>query len=264
MQQFQQLEFDSLTRVQEFLGAHTDVVGILSTSDARKQLDGAVTQLHDAITIQLTRDRESRAATALRVQQEDDLRQGHMRPIAEFAREKLKGAPDFTALTPSATRLKGARLVQAARAMAAAAQAHLDGLTAAHFPADVITQLATSANAVQSSLDARVPIDRQASEATKNIKAAIAAGRSAVRLISPIVKRAVRGNTALEESWRGARRVKAKPGPVSGTAPFTPTVTTPVVTPPAATTPSLVVGQIPSATTTHTAAATAQEVPRAA
>ena len=212
MNQTELRQLEGLTGAQRFLDAHEDVFGGINASDTRKQLDDIVTEVQDRITVQLANVRAARGIVEGRAQFEQELRRGHMAPIAEFARAKMKGLEDgeFKALTPSAATLKGARLVQAARSMAKAAQAHLSELEAGHFPADVIVQLVAVADVVQAGLDRRAKLVAEAAGATKDIGKGLADGRTLVRTIGAIVKRTAHNDPGLLAEWRGSQRVKVK------------------------------------------------------
>lgn len=217
MKQIELRQLDSLAGAQTFLDAHANQFGNINASDVRTRLDDITKTVQDRITVQLARTRASHGETKARTGLEQDLRKGHMNPIAEFARAKMTGLDEleFRALTPSAADLKGARLVQAARGMAKAAEAHLPNLEAGHFPADVVTQLVTAADAVQANLDRRKSVNIETVGATADIRTALAEGRAIVRTIGAVVKRAAHKNPGLLAEWRSAQRVKIKPGVVA-------------------------------------------------
>jgi hypothetical protein len=155
MDKVQQYRGEALRRAQQCLDAHPDVFGAVNASDARKELDAALTKLDSAVDLQLARGREAKGEKNYQDVLERDLRDRHMMPVARFALGKLAGTPNIKALTPSASKLKGAQLVHAARAMAVAATPYVALFTAATFPADFAQQLTAAADAVQGSIDAR-------------------------------------------------------------------------------------------------------------
>ena len=218
---------NSLSGVQGFFAAHDDVFANINASESRRQLDRIVAVVQGNITTQLAQQRASRGTTDTRTRLEDELRKGHMVPIAEWGRAKLVGLAksqvpleqdDFKALTPSTGRVKGARLVQVARGMGRTAERYQAGLEAGHFPADVLAQLNASADAVQAKLDQRDAVRREAIGATAAIQQALSEGRALVRALGAVVKRTARTNPQLLAEWRSAQRVKQKPGVLDGMA----------------------------------------------
>jgi hypothetical protein len=218
----------SFRRVQLFLDSHADVVGAVSTSDARKQLDAAVTQLDATVEEQGARTRDVRGENSNLRTLTRDLKRRNMTPISKYARSKLAGVPNFEALTPNTSDLSGARLIESARAMAAAAAPYAKLFVAAQFPADFLAQLGTAADAIKKSLDVRSQKKLQRSGATKQVGAVIRSGRLAVTSLDALVTRFILGNERLTEEWRVATRIVAKPGVVR---PTTATTTVPPALP---------------------------------
>jgi hypothetical protein len=218
MKQHQQRQLDALRRVQDFLDSHADVVGALRESEGRKQLDAAATRLatldNDQGTAGLELAGQASRAKALTA----DLRASHMQPIARFARARLRGTPDFAALTRSASRLQGKPLVRAARAMATAAAPHADALTRGGFPADTIAQLAAAADALGESLVERANTRVRRVGATKGIEADLLSGREAVAMLHAVIGKQFAGDATFLAEWRAARRVVGKPGAVRAIA----------------------------------------------
>ena len=91
MKQSDLRQFDTLTGTQGFLDAHADLFGNINASDVRTRLDDIITKVQGRITVQLAGAHSARGETAARVVLEGDLRKGHMMPIAEFARARMKG-----------------------------------------------------------------------------------------------------------------------------------------------------------------------------
>lgn len=224
MNQIQLLQVQALRRAQAFLDGRQDVVGTLNSTSARKTLDASVARIGTTVDEQGTRSRETRGETNRRLQLEAELRNAHMGPIAEFARARLTGTPNFAALTPAAGRFRGERLVNAARAMADAAAPFAAQFTEASFPADFLDQLRLAGEEVRSSIDARATKHGQRAGATQGLNAALTEGLASLRAISPVVKRALRGNDALLAEWRSASRVTRKAGRPAGSPVVIPAV----------------------------------------
>jgi hypothetical protein len=219
-------QLDTLTNVQHFLDVHDDVVGPLKDTEGRKLLDAVVAQLFAQENEQFTADGVLRGALARQRSLVAELKQQHMKPIAKFARAKLRGTPDFTALARSGSNLKGSKLVGAARAMATAAASVSDVLTAAQFPADAVKQLGAAADAVANAIVDRAASKQARGAATASIRQHLSLGREAVAMLDPIVTKRLAGNKGLLEGWRQAKRVVKKPGvvktPAIPPAPITP------------------------------------------
>ncbi len=207
MRSTQRYRSEALRRIQQFLDAHSDVFGALNASDARKQLDAAIAQLGPIVDVQGARVRGARGEKQHQVALERELREFHMAPIASFALGKLVGVAKFAALTPSATRFKGARLVQAARAMAEAAVPFAGEFAAASFPADFLQQLTAAADAVQASIEARSRQGVERQKATAAVQETLQQGRSAALMLEAAVGRLVPRRSSLHAEWRAVKRV---------------------------------------------------------
>jgi hypothetical protein len=207
MQAGQRYRGEALRRIQQFLDAYSDVFGALNASDARKQLDEAVAQLGPAVDVQGARVRDTRGEKEHQVELERELREHHMVPVARFALGRLASVPQIGALTPSATRFRGARLVAAARAMATAAIPHAAEFAAASFPADFLQQLTAAADAVQASIEARSRKVVERQNATKAVANILRQGRSAALMLEGAVDRLVPRRSSLHAEWRAVKRV---------------------------------------------------------
>jgi hypothetical protein len=214
MKQHQQRELDSLRRVQDFLTTNAEAIKPLADTEGRRQLDGAVAQLavfgdeQGGSDLQMAGQiNRERSLTA-------DLKARHMQPIATFARARLRGVPDFAALTRSASGVTGRQLVRAARAMATAGAPHAEALTRGGFPADTIAQLAAAADAVQNALVERANTKVTRVGATKGIQEQLRTGREAVAMLHAVISKQFAGDPTFLAGWRAARRVTSKPGAV--------------------------------------------------
>lgn len=212
MKYYEQYQFDSLVRVRDFTDEHAADLGSLVTSEARHQLDEALTQAtafagdQGALALtgtgQLSREKSLAA----------DLRTRHMQAIATFARARLRGAPDFAALVKSGSKLNGKPLVRAARAMATAAAPHADALTRGGFPSDTVAQLAAAAEALDGAIAERANSKVRRVGATKGIREELQKGREAVAMLDAVITKQFADNKPLLAAWRAARRVRVKPG----------------------------------------------------
>lgn len=209
----------SLRRAQHFLDVNSSVVGEVNTTKARQQLDAAVAALDATATEQGTRAREARAVVVGRKQLENKLIRTYMTPLSKFARAELQGVPGFAALTPSANDLRTERLVQSARAMAAAADPLAAQLAEAKFPATFLADLRSAADAVRASIDTKQQKTGSQTGATKQIASALASGRNAVASLDARVSFFIRGNDRLEREWLAAKRVTKSTVPVTAQVP---------------------------------------------
>jgi len=207
MRSKQRYRGESLRRIPQFLDAHPEVFAAVNASDARKQLDAANGQLRSVVDVQGARLREVRGEKQRQVALERDLRERYMAPVATFALGRLAGVENFAALTPSATRFRGARLVQAARAMATAAIPYADAFAAAGFPAEFLDQLTAAADAVQSSIESRARASAERVKATAAVEETLKAGRCAALMLEGAISRLVPRRSSLYAEWRSVKRV---------------------------------------------------------
>jgi hypothetical protein len=235
MKRHQQSQYDALRRVQDFLDQHAEVVGPLNGSEGRKQLDVALDRLgtfgNEQGSADLVMSGQASRARSLSM----DLKVQHMRPIAAFARTRLRGVPDFAALTRREPNLQGKRLVNAARALATAAAPHADALTKGGFPADTVAQLGAAASAVSDALVERANTKVGRVGATKGIADSLSSGMEAVAMLHAVVGKQFAGDHTFLAGWHAAKRVTAKPGAVRGKA--TRAVAAPSATPIGSSTP---------------------------
>lgn len=212
----------SFRRVQAFLDYYVALLGAINTTEARATLDDVVARLDGH---RLSRDAayiQSLGETHRQRQLEAELRDQHMRPVATFAKAKLRGVPNFKAMT-TVRDLSGARLVAAAQAMAEAVVPFVDKFLAADFPSTFMADLSAAAAAVQASIEirSRTHVMRVGSGIASGKE--IERGRDAVGVISGAVLKKLAGNAQLLAEWHVAKRVVLKPGvtraPAAGKVP---------------------------------------------
>ena len=230
MKTHEQYRVDALNRSKNFLDSNVDAVVGLAHSAGMKQLDESLVALAAFSNQQASvnrfikgRAQRERALTA-------DLVDQHMRPIATFARARLRGVPDFAALVKHARKVSGAAIVREARGMATAAAPHVAALVAGGFPADAVTQLGAAADALEAALTDRANAKVGRVTATRGIAEEIKDGREALAMLHAVVSRQLTSNPTLLAGWNSARRVTSKPGVARGGSVSTPvTQVTPVV-----------------------------------
>jgi hypothetical protein len=159
-----------------------------------------------------------------------ELRNQLIAPIGTYARARLRGVPDYAALTRSCKLLEGNSLIRAARAVAVAAAPHASELALGGFPSDTIAQLEACANALQSSLEERANTKVGRVQATKGIDQQVQSGRDAVAMLHAAISRQFANDPTFLTAWDAARRIVAKPGRVRAAAAAS---QTPTLVPPA-------------------------------
>ena len=232
MNQHQQRQLDAHTRVQDFFSAKADVIGALGSSEGKQEFDTAVTAVRDLGIKQGDADREIAGQKSLTEALTINLRTQHMATIATFARAKLRGVPNYAALT-STPRLEGAKIIRAARTMANAAAPYADAMAKGGFPADTVTQLGDAADALERAIAARANAKVARVGSTNGINAQLQVAKESVAVMNAAINRQFVGQHAFLASWNAARRVVSKPGTprsTAGTTAPTPAVatTTPV------------------------------------
>ena len=234
MQKTQRYRGESLRRMQLFLDAHGDVVGTVNSSDARRQLDSALARLGTTVSVQGARVREARGEKQKQGTLEADLRQRLMLPAAKVARGKLATVPNIAALTPSANKLRGASLVKAAHAMAAAAAPYASAFAAASLPADFLSKLTVAADAVQASIEARGRKAADRLQATAAVEEALREGRAGALTIEAAVDHLIPRSSPLYTEWLGIKRIQTANRRSAAPAPSAPPAATadPVGNPP--------------------------------
>lgn len=207
MKKTQRYRGEAIRRAQQFLDAHADIFGAINSSDARKKLDASLTKLDAIVDVQLSRERDARGEMQRQLVLERELRDRHMTPVTKFAKGTLSGVPNFAALTPSAASKQGAALVDAARAMAVAAQPYAKQFVSASFPADFAQQLTDAANALQGSIDTRRRKLADRVGATAGVEAAVKEARFAALVVEGAIGRIVHRGTPLFHEWQSVRRI---------------------------------------------------------
>jgi hypothetical protein len=212
VRQEQQRQLDSIVRVQDFVHTHAELLRGLQESDVLKQLKDSIAAIFDHGNTQGTTQRSLAGQTSRQRALEKQLVRSHMIPIAKFARAKLRGAPDFAALTPRGDNLVGATLLRSARSMATAAAPYADALTAGGFPADTIAQFTAAIDAVSDAIAQRGHLRYVRVGSTKGIAEQIARGREAVKLLDAAICRQFAFDETFLAAWASASRVDLKPG----------------------------------------------------
>lgn len=222
MKTHQQYRIDALHRSKDFLDSNVAAVTGLADSEGKKQLDASITALAGFTNQQEWANRYMAGRKGRERALAVDLVEKHMRPLATFARARLRSVPDVAALAKRSMKGTGAAIVREARGMATAAAPHVATLVAGGFPADVITQLGAAADALEAALADRANAKVERITSTRGIAEELKAGREAVAMLHAVVGRQLASNPTLLAGWNGARRVTSKPGTARGASVSTP------------------------------------------
>src|SRR4051812_27384494 len=205
VKQIQQRSLDALLRVQAFLDANASTVGAIGTSAARRELDDSIAALNDGATAQGTIVRTIAGQKNTQRSLEFSIRNAHMKPIAHFARARLRGTPNFAALTRKVDNLNGPKLVHTARAMATAAAPYADTFAASGMPADTPKQLADIADELQSLITGRAAAKVARVGTTKSMVQHLMAGKEAVTILHAIISKQFANDPTFLAGWNNAR-----------------------------------------------------------
>ena len=212
MKQVQQRTLYSLVSAQTFLDKHVDVLGPISNSQARRELDAAVAEASRHHTNQgsatLTLAGQMSRQTALA----NELVRMHLQPIAKFARAKLHGVPEYAELTAIGNPAKPKQLVGIARSMAVAAGKYSDKFTNAGLASNTVARLTAATDALEDAIKQRIAARGTRKNSTNNIDAVLARGRDAVKVIESAITQLLKSDDPLLATWKSESRVEEKPG----------------------------------------------------
>jgi hypothetical protein len=211
MRSDQQRRLDSLSRVGNFKTSHADVLGGLTDSPASKQLDAALATTIAHVNSQASADRMLAGQMASQKAISKELITKHMQPITKFARAKLRGLPEVTALTNPGRSGSPNPLLRAARSMATTAATYQSQLVEAGFPADTVVQLTTAADSLGAVMAQREQAKNVRVTSTTGIHETLIAGRDAVKLLGAAIHRQFSSDATFLAGWRTASRVTANP-----------------------------------------------------
>lgn len=230
---------DTLVNVQQFLDANAAALGPVNTSGARKALDDAVAALGDHAVAQGEHTIRSAGETNKQRSLRLSLRKQYLRPIAKVAAASLGNVPEISALRLPSAKLVGSELVDAANAMANAAESHAAVFLAAGLRPDFLEGLRAMTQAMETSLGGRTDHVIKRRGSTIALGSGAVSGRTALRLLDAVIEQQVPDNAQLLAEWTAVKRIPRKPGttrtPASGSK----------VKPPAA--PAVDVPDVPSA-----------------
>jgi hypothetical protein len=221
MLQSQQRTLDSLRRVQDFIETHAATLGAISTSATRQELTTAIDETSSQHINQGTAHRTLVGEMSRQRVLAQQLVDSHMRPITKFARGKLRGVPDYAALTVRVGAVNVTRLLSAARTMGEVAAKYTSQFASAGLAADTVERLKAATEALAGAKDSRSHAKGVRMASRRAIAAALIRGRDAVRVLDAQISQVLPGNDALLTTWRAVSRVEVKTGKARTVTPAT-------------------------------------------
>jgi hypothetical protein len=216
----------ALLRAKRFCAENaTALASVVDLTVACQRLDDVITSFTTHAFEQDANTRSAKGETEKQRQVRVKLRAELMQPIAEIARQNLRTVPEFKALQLPPRSAKGAAFLASATAMADAAAIHKAPLLERGLPADSLEQFQTALNTLEESVSDREKNRTQRMGATKALALQEKEGRSVLKVLDALVRRALEGNEVLLGTWEGVRAISHRPRK-------------PATTPPPATTPT--------------------------
>jgi hypothetical protein len=210
--------FESCRGARGFLDDNATLLDEVNKSGARKALDDVVTQTAAHAANQDVGARTSKGETENQNVMCLAIRSNFMKPIAQVARMELRNVPNFVALTLPPFKIKGARFVAAAEAMADTATPYVQTFVNAGLPANFLDQFRQAAQTARQSLDVRAQSLRARVGATEGLIAEEKRGSGVLKLLDALVIPKLGTDDVKLAQWKSARRVRAKSGPAVGSA----------------------------------------------
>jgi len=203
---------DTLVNVQQFLDANAAALGPVNTSGARKALDDAIAALDDHAVAQGEHTIRSAGETNKQRMLRLALRKQYLRPIAKVAAASLGNVPEISTLRMPSPNLVGSELVDAANAMANAAEPHAAVFIAAGLRPDFLDGLRAMTQAIQTSLGGRTDHVIKRRGSTIALGSGAVSGRTALRLLDAVIEQQVPDNVQLLAEWKAVKRIPRKSG----------------------------------------------------
>ena len=203
---------DTLVNVQQFLDANAAALGSVNTSGARKAVDDAVAILDENAVAQGEHRIRSTGETNKQRSLRRSLRKQYLRPIAKVAAASLGSVPEIASLRLPSDRLVGSELVDAANAMANAAEPHAEVFIEAGLRPDFLDGLRAMTQAMQTSLSGRADHVIRRRGSTIALRAGVASGRRALRLLDAVIEQQMPDNAQLLAEWKAVKRIRKKTG----------------------------------------------------
>jgi hypothetical protein len=190
----------------------------------KQKLDQALKVLMEFGVDQDRGYRGSLGETAKQRQLRLDLVEEWLKPIAAIARRLLREAPEFAALQLPSASARGHGFTASTRGMAAAASVHREVLVGYGLPESVVEDLNRAVDEFESSLSERDKNRVRRVGATKGLEEATKDVRTVLAVLDARMRRWTRGDETIQRAWEVARRIRRRPGSVSGSSVSAPSI----------------------------------------
>jgi hypothetical protein len=199
----------ALLRAQRFTTENAaELASTVDLTVARQRLEAVIASFTTHAVDQDANNRSAKAETEKQRQLSLKLRIQQMHPIAEIARRNLRTVPEFKELQMPPRTAKGGAFIASAQAMLNAATIHKDALLERGLPADSLDLFQGSLTKLQASVSDRGRNRDQRKGATKGLAFEEQEGRSVLKVLDGLVRRALSGNDALLGTWESARTIQ--------------------------------------------------------
>ena len=213
----------ALLRAQRFLDENAAALAsFVDIATARKRLEELIASFTTQAEDQNTNDRQVKGETAKQRQLREQLTTDLLQPIAEIARRNLRTTPEYMALKMP-RRVTGPKFLADASGMLHAATIHKDTLIERGMPASFLDEFQSALAQLKQSASDREHSRTRRMGATKGLTAHEKDGRSLLKVLDALVRRALRDNVTALGEWEGARAIRRVP--VTGTTTPTPAPT---------------------------------------
>jgi len=200
--------FETLRQMRRFLDDNTSTLDVVILSRAREHLDETVERISALAVDQVGGGRTAQGETAKQAALRLDLRYYHMQPIALIAGHALREKPEFTSLELPRFKVRGRRLITAARDMANAAEQYTELFVDEGLRPDFVAKLRAATDRLEESMVARDQSNGQRAGATAGLKAEAKRGRMLIKLLDSLVRPQLGVNDALIREWEVASHVQ--------------------------------------------------------
>jgi len=212
---------EALKRVHFLLADNREELAAAYPEDfarAQRKVEEILTRL---TTLGVEQDSGSRGALGETEKQRQlrlDLCKEWLQPIAVIARRNLRKVPELTALQMPKASTVGHAFTASARAMAAAAEVHREALVGYGLPESFVADLNSAVDEFEASLSDRESNRSRRVVATKGLEEATKDARTVLAVLDALVRRWAKGNEPFQRTWEAARRIRRRPGPISGSS----------------------------------------------
>jgi len=196
-------------RVQEFLTRNT----VSGTEAKLQQLNDVIGEMTSQGEVQDANNRVVKGETARQLALREALRKQHMIPISRIAR-RLFGVPGMDVKLKLPKRSKdNEALLNAARGMAQAAEAHTDVFVKQEgLPENFLEQFRADTEALAKALDVRVESQNRRSLSREALNKLVKRGIAIVDVLDALVKAKLQNQQVLLDTWDSVKRLVVQGG----------------------------------------------------